>query len=168
MNMFAVIGNVCQPIELRYTPQGTAVCNVAIAHNRKWRDASGNQQENTTYFDITCWGGQAETASKYLKRGDKVAFNGHIEQDTWTDKESGQQRSKIKFVADVGGLHLLPNGRGGQSENQGSTSPTAEPAPATQPQQATTPTQPAQPAPTAAPTGGESFSGTNEEDDIPF
>jgi primosomal replication protein N len=69
INKIIVIGNLGRDPELRYTPQGNAVCNFSVATSEKKRDKAGEMQEVTTWFRVTTWNKQAENASKYLTKG---------------------------------------------------------------------------------------------------
>ena len=55
-NKIHIIGNLGRDPELRYTPQGTAVCQFSVATNERRRDKAGEQQDITTWFRVTCWG----------------------------------------------------------------------------------------------------------------
>jgi single-strand DNA-binding protein len=66
-NKIIVIGNLGRDPELRYTPQGNAVCDFSVATNEKRRDKSGELQSVVTWFKITLWNKQAENASKQFR-----------------------------------------------------------------------------------------------------
>src|SRR5437879_6978304 len=69
-NKIILVGNLVRDPELRYTPQGTPVCSFSLATNERRKDrATGENNDVTTWFRVTLWGGQAETASQYLSRG---------------------------------------------------------------------------------------------------
>lgn len=98
LNRVLLIGNLTRDPELRHTPRGTPVCDIAIAINRK---ISGeNPVEETTYIDITTWGRTAELSHKYLKKGSSVCVEGRLSTDSWTDKTTGEARSKLKVVGE--------------------------------------------------------------------
>ncbi|HEX8097307.1 MAG TPA: single-stranded DNA-binding protein, partial [Pyrinomonadaceae bacterium] len=63
-NKIIVVGNLGRDPELRYTPQGTAVCSFTMATNERRKAQTGEQQDITTWFRVTVWGKQAETVSK--------------------------------------------------------------------------------------------------------
>ena len=110
------MGNVTRDIELRATPKGTSVADIGLACNRVRMGENGQKIEEVTFVDVTLWGRQAEIAAQYLAKGKPVFIEGRLQMDTWTDKESGKQRSKLKVVGE--GMQLLgsPGGGGG---NQG-------------------------------------------------
>src|SRR5262249_44653243 len=68
-NKITIVGYLGRDPELRYTPQGTAVCNMSIATTEKRRDARGETEEHTIWFRVTAWGRQAELAAEYLAKG---------------------------------------------------------------------------------------------------
>lgn len=111
LNKVLLLGNLTRDPELRYTPKGTAVADIALAINRVWTNEQNQRQEETTYVDITLWGRQAELAQQYLTKGRGCFVEGRLQMDTWEDKATGQKRSKLKVVAE--NLQFLPDGKGG-------------------------------------------------------
>lgn len=111
LNKVLLLGNLTRDPELRYTPKGTAVADIALAINRVWTNEQNQKQEETTYVDITLWGRQAELAQQYLSKGRGCFIEGRLQMDTWEDKATGQKRSKLKVVAE--NLQFLPDGKGG-------------------------------------------------------
>ena len=97
-NKIIIVGNLGRDPELRYTPQGNAVCNFSMATNEKRRDKSGDLQDITTWFRITLWGRQAENASKYLQKGSPVYIEGRLKLDEWTDRD-GNTRQTLDVTA---------------------------------------------------------------------
>lgn len=95
-NKVIVVGNLGRDPELRYTPQGTAVCDFSIATNEKKRDKSGEMQNVTTWFRVTLWNKLAENASKYLTKGSPVYIEGRLRIEEWTDKD-GKNRSTLEI-----------------------------------------------------------------------
>jgi single-strand DNA-binding protein len=81
-------GNLGQNPELRYTAQGTPVCNFSVASNRRWTDNEGSMQEETTWFRISAWGKLGETCNQYLEKGRLVLVEGRLT----PDKETGGPR----------------------------------------------------------------------------
>jgi single-strand DNA-binding protein len=110
LNKVMLIGNLTRDPELRYTPKGTAVADIALAINRVWNNEQNQRQEETTFVDITLWGRQAELAQQYLTKGRGAYIEGRLQMDTWDDKQTGQKRSKLKVVAES--LQFLPDGKG--------------------------------------------------------
>jgi single-strand DNA-binding protein len=122
-NKIHIIGNLGRDPELRYTPQGTAVCQFSVATNERRRDKAGEQQDITTWFRITAWGKQAETASKYLSKGRRVYVEGRLHMEEWTDREGKARQtlevnaSEIQFLdsgaGDMEGIPARQSGGGG-------------------------------------------------------
>jgi len=83
---------------LRYSTQGTPVCTFSIATNEKRKDKTGEMQDHTTWFRVTLFGRQAETASQYLQKGRQVYIEGRLRVDEWTDRD-GKARYTLEVVA---------------------------------------------------------------------
>lgn len=92
-NKISILGNLGRDPELRYTPQGTPVCDFSVATSEKRKDSSGEPQEITTWFKVTFWGRQAELASQYLAKGRQVFVEGRLSQREWTDREGAKRHS---------------------------------------------------------------------------
>lgn len=107
-NKIIIVGNLGRDPELRYTPQGNAVCNFSVATNEKKKDKTGELQDITTWFRITLWGKQAENASKYLTKGSPVYVEGRLRVDEWTDRD-GMQRYTLEVQGTE--LHFIGGGR---------------------------------------------------------
>lgn len=73
INHVLLLGNLTRDPELRYTPAGTAVCQLGVALNRRWKVQAGETQQETTFVDVTVWARQAETVAAYLTKGRAVA-----------------------------------------------------------------------------------------------
>ena len=99
LNKVLLIGNLTKDPELRYTPNGTAVCDFRIAVNRVYT-TNGEKKEETCFIDINVWGRQAESVSKYLHKGSSAFIEGRLQLDQWEDKETRQNRSRMKVVAE--------------------------------------------------------------------
>jgi single-strand DNA-binding protein len=110
LNKVMLIGNVTRDPELRYTPKGTAVSEVGLAVNRRYR-IEDEVREETTFVDVTFWGRQAETINQYLKKGNPFFVEGRLQLDSWEDKASGQKRSKLRVVGE--NFQFLGGGGGG-------------------------------------------------------
>lgn len=108
LNKVTLLGNLTRDPEIRYTPKGTAVCEVGLAMNRVFSGDNGERREETTFVDVTLWGRTAEIAAEYLKKGRATLIEGRLQLDTWDDKQTGQKRSKLKVVGE--NLVLLPGG----------------------------------------------------------
>lgn len=103
-----VIGNLGRDPELRYTPQGDAVCDFSIAVNDRKRDKAGEFQDVTTWFKVTFWRKQAENASKYLTKGKSVYVEGRLQMEEWSDRDGNKrtslviQGSELQFIGERG------------------------------------------------------------------
>jgi single-strand DNA-binding protein len=114
INRVFLMGNLTRDPELRYTPGGSAVTEIGLAVNRRYKAQSGEMQEETTFVDITVWGRQAENVNQYLSKGRPVFVEGRLQLDSW-ETQDGQKRSKLKVVADnVQFLGSRSDGGGGQ------------------------------------------------------
>lgn len=98
-------GNLTADAELTYTGAGTARLTFSIAVNHIWRDADGEQQKKTSYFDCVAWRNTAENAGDFLEKGLGVIVMGRLEQRSWEDKE-GNKRSKVELVVDDIGVNV--------------------------------------------------------------
>ena len=137
-NKVLLLGNLTRDPEVRYTPKGSAVCDLGIAVNRSYTTDAGEKREEATFVDVTLWGRTAEVAGEYLKKGRPVFIEGRLQLDSWDDKQTGQKRSKLKVIGET--MQLLGSGRGGgapaeaSDEDRPSSRPTPPPKPSTQPQ----------------------------------
>jgi single-strand DNA-binding protein len=114
-NKIIVVGNLGRDPELRYTPQGNAVCDFSVATNEKRRDKSGELQSVVTWFKITLWGKQAENASKYLTKGSSVYIEGRLRIEEWTDRDSNKRFSLEVNATD---MQFLSGGRGDENNSE--------------------------------------------------
>lgn len=120
MNKVILIGNLTRDPQVRYTPGGTAVCEVGIANNRSWFDKESNsRKEVTTFVDVTYWGRTAEVASEYLVKGSQILVEGRLDLDQWDDKETGKKRSKLKVTGET--MQMLGKKPSGAGNSQPAT-----------------------------------------------
>lgn len=147
-NKIIIVGNLGRDPELRYTPQGTAVCDFSMATNERKRDKSGEFQEVATWFRITLWRNQAENAAKYLKKGSQVYIEGRLSIEEWTDRDGNSRQTLAVQASD---MHFL-GGRGEGSAMSESGEPEFAGPASSEPQSSSAPA-------TRAPTN---------DDDIPF
>jgi len=144
VNKVFLMGNLTRDVQVKHTANNTAVANLGLAVNRRYKNASGEMQEETTFVDCEAWGRTAETMGKYLSKGRPVFIEGRLRLNEWEDRD-GNRRSKLLVVVDTftfvdsrgGG-----GGGGGQRDSYQSTS--------------------------TAPAGGGGPSGGASDDDIPF
>src|SRR5437763_10633808 len=113
-NKIILVGNLGRDPELRYTPQGTPVCSFTMATNERRKDRAGETQDVTTWFKVTLWGRQAETASQFLTKGRPVYIEGRLRVEEWTDRD-GRQR----YTLEVHATDMQFLGGGGRAEDAG-------------------------------------------------
>ena len=121
MNKVFLIGNLTKDPEMRSTQSGVAVCNFAIAVNRRFKNANGEQE--TDFLNVIAWRQLAELCGKYLVKGRKVAVTGSIQTRTYEAKD-GSKRTAWDIVADEVEF-LTPQGH--HSGTDGFGAPTGEP-----------------------------------------
>lgn len=101
LNKVFLAGNLTRDPEIKYLPSGTAVADLGLAVNRRWFDRNaGEKREETLFVDVTVWDKSAEFCKNYLHKGSAIIVEGRLKMDTWQDKQSGQNRSKIAVVAE--------------------------------------------------------------------
>lgn len=148
INKVILIGNLGQDPEVKYMPQGDAVCNITVATSESWKDKNtGEQKEKTEWHRVVFFRRLAEIVGEYLKKGSKVYIEGRLQTRKWQD-QSGNDRYTTEIVANE--MQMLDSRGGGggnfdQSSNRSSGQPSSQ--------------QPA-----AAPAGGMA----DFDDDIPF
>src|SRR5450755_4925585 len=125
-NKVILLGNLTRDPEVRYTPKGSAVCDLGLAVNRNYTLDNGEKREEVTFVDVVLWARLAEIAGEYLKKGRPVFIEGRLQLDTWDDKQSGQKRSKLRVIGET--MQLLGSrpsggGGGGGGDEEGSGAP---------------------------------------------
>ncbi len=141
-NKVILLGNLTRDPEVRYTPKGSAVCDLGIAVNRAYTTEGGERREEVTFVDVVLWARLAEIAGEYLRKGRPVFIEGRLQMDSWDDKQTGQKRTKLRVVGES--MQLLgsrPAGAGGETadEDRVGTSAGGKTAP---PPKAARPTEP--------------------------
>lgn len=107
-NKIIIVGYLGREPELRYTPQGTAVCNFSVATTERRKDKSGEFQDVTTWFNVSLWGNRAETVNQYLSKGKLVYIEGRLTQREYQDKDGNTRTSldvnasELQFVGSRG------------------------------------------------------------------
>jgi len=99
LNRVIIIGNLTRDPELKYTPNGTAVCTFGVATNRTWTTADGQQKEDVQYHRIVAWQKLAELCGKLLNKGKKVFLEGRLTYRTFVGRD-GQERNITEIVLD--------------------------------------------------------------------
>jgi single-strand DNA-binding protein len=152
INTVTVSGNLTRDPEVRNLPSGQAVCSLRIAHNERFKDASGEWADRTAYFDVTIWSGLGEWMGRNLHKGQKVVVSGRLRWREW--ESEGQKRQAVDITADSVVPVVRDNG-GGSGGSGGRGAPSDVPADFSDFQ------------PAAPPSGGGS-SRPPADDDIPF
>jgi single-strand DNA-binding protein len=146
INKVILIGNLGQDPELRYTGNGTAVCNMRLATSESYKDANGEWVEKTEWHTVVAWSRLAEICNEYLKKGSQVYFEGSLQTRSWEDRDGN-----TRYTTEVKAREMLILGSrdgGSGSFNQGA-----------RPQQQA-PSKPRQPA-------GDDYTFA-PDDDLPF
>lgn len=111
INKVILIGNLGRDPEVRYTPNGSAVCNISVATTRNWKDkSSGDKVEETEWHRVVFYDRLAEIAGEYLKKGRPVYVEGRLKTRKWQDKE-GKDTYTTEVIAD--NMQLLGGREGG-------------------------------------------------------
>src|SRR3989344_4513975 len=105
LNKVFLIGRMAADPETRSTQSGQQVATLRVATNRVWNDKNGQKQEAVEFHSIVAWGGLADVAGKYLKKGQLAMFEGRLQTRSWQD-QAGQKRYRTEIVAE--GLQLGP------------------------------------------------------------
>ncbi len=171
INKVILIGNLGRDPEVRYTPSGSAVCNITVATSRNWKDKNtGDKVEETEWHRVVFYDRLAEIAGEYLKKGRPVYVEGRLKTRKWQDKD-GVEKYTTEIIADnmqlLGGREGMGGGdeggggggysRGDEGGGGGGGERSARPA--------------QRPAPRQAPAAAQQKSATgfdDMDDDIPF
>ena len=97
LNRAQIIGNLTRDPELRYTPNGTAVCSFSVATNRNWTTDSGEKREEVEFHRVVAWNKLAEICSQYLVKGRKVFLEGRLSTRNW-NAQDGTQKSTTEII----------------------------------------------------------------------
>ena len=95
LNNMTIAGNLTADPQINETHTGVAVCNVTIATNEYYTKNDGSKGENVNFIDVSLFDKQAQTASKYLKKGSPILVQGNIKSEQW-ENENGEKRSRIR------------------------------------------------------------------------
>jgi single-strand DNA-binding protein len=115
INKVILIGNLGQDPELRYTGSGTAVCNLRIATNESYKDASGQLVDKTEWHSVVAWARLAEICGEYLKKGSQVYIEGSLQTRSYEDKDK-----VTKYTTEIKAREMMMlSGRGGDGASGG-------------------------------------------------
>ncbi len=101
LNKVMLIGNLTRDPELRYTPQGTAVCTMGLATNRTWITDSGDKKEETEFHRIVAWNKLAELCSQLLFKGRRVFVEGRLQTRQWTGQDGAARQATEIVIEDM-------------------------------------------------------------------
>lgn len=100
LNQVNLIGHLTRDVELKHTPNGTAVANFGLGVNRKWRTDKGEDKQEVVFVEITAWARIAEVCAEYLHKGSPVFVSGRLSLDSWVDKQTNQKRSRLTVTVE--------------------------------------------------------------------
>jgi single-strand DNA-binding protein len=124
VNKVILIGNLGRDPETRYTADGAPITNVSIATTRRYKDASGQPQEETEWHRVAFFGRLAEIAGEYLRKGRPVYVEGRLRTRKWTDKD-GNEKYTTEIVAE--NMQLLGSREGAGAGDRGGDFDASEP-----------------------------------------
>lgn len=131
LNKVQLIGNLTRDPELRYTPNGAAVCTIGIATNRAWTTEAGEKKEEVEFHRVVAWNKLAELCSQLLTKGRKIYVEGRLRTNTWTAQDGTQKSSTEIVIEDM----ILLDSKRPIAAGEGGEQP-APAAPSDQPQAA--------------------------------
>lgn len=117
LNKVQLIGNLTRDPELRYTPNGNAVCSFSIATNRNWTTDSGEKREEVDFHRIVAWNKLAEICSQYLTKGQKTYVEGRLSTRNWTGQDGTQKTTTEVVIDDM--ILLGAKGQGSAPSGEG-------------------------------------------------
>ena len=166
VNKVIIVGNLGKDPEVRYAPSGAAICSIAVATSRQWKDkTSGERQEETEWHRNTFFDRLAEVAGEYLKKGRSVYVEGRLKTRKYTDKD-GVEKYATDIIATE--MQLLGSREGGGAGGGGGDMDTGESS-ARPPAAARSASAPrTAPTPRPAPAGKSNTGFDDMDDDIPF
>jgi single-strand DNA-binding protein len=99
MNSITIVGRAGKDPEVKYFESGTVVANLRVAVRGLKKD------DEPEWFSLEIWGKTAQVAADYVRKGSLIGVLGRIKTERWTDRTTGQERSKPVVV--VNSLELL-------------------------------------------------------------
>lgn len=112
LNKVMLIGNLTRDPEMRYTPQGTAVCTFGLATNRSWTTESGEKKDEADFHNIVAWNKLAEICAQLLKKGRKVYVEGRLSTRSWQAQDGTQKQRTEVVINDMVILDKREDGAG--------------------------------------------------------
>lgn len=155
MNEAFIIGNLARDPELKWINKETCVVKFQLATNERWLDKDGNKMEKTDWHNCSAWGKKAETISKFVKKGDRIAIRGKIRNNNFETKE-GTKVYGYEIVVENFEFCGGKKSNGDSNDNS-------------QNDQASEPPHEEEPKKTTRQSGKKSnLNGSEQDDDIPF
>lgn len=135
VNKVILVGNLGRNPEVRYNPDGAAICNVSVATTSQWKDRNtGERREETEWHRVVFYNRLAEIAGEYLTKGRSVYIEGQLKTRKWQDKQTGADRYTTEIVANqmqmLGGREDDASSAAPAPTQSRASTPSARPAPA--------------------------------------
>ncbi len=118
INRVVLIGRLVKDPDLKYTQTGTSIASFSIANNRTYV-SGGEKKEQVSYFNCIAWGKPGEVIAQYMKKGQRISVDGHLQQRSWDDKD-GNKKYAVEVVVDNFQFLTSPAGTG-NAEASGSS-----------------------------------------------
>lgn len=128
MNKIILIGRLVRDPELRYTPNGAAVCSFTLAVDRPYNSQSNEREAD--FIDIVVWNKIAENVAKYITKGRQVGVEGRLQIRSYEGND-GQRRWRTEVIANQ--VEFLGSGGGGGERMAQEMAPTSQPTPPSEP-----------------------------------
>lgn len=113
MNKVILMGNLTRDPELKELPSGNKVCDFGLAVNRTYTTQSGEQRDETTFVELSCFARGGEVIHQYTRKGSPLFVEGRLRYDSWTN-DHGEKRNKLNVIVET--FQLLPDGKPGGQE----------------------------------------------------
>ena len=110
MNKVMLMGNLTRQPEVKTLPSGNSVCEFGLAMNRKFTTRDGDEREEVTYVELSCFGRGGDVIKQYCDKGSPLFVEGRLRYDSWQN-DKGEKRNRLSVIVD--NFQLLPDGRGG-------------------------------------------------------
>src|SRR5271163_4923470 len=118
INRVVLVGRLTRDPELRALPSGASVSSLRVACNSSKREPEGGYSERPNYFDVSVYGASAESVSRYMRKGSRVALDGRLEWREWETADQ-QKRQAVSIVADTVQFLDSPGDRSAGVEEDG-------------------------------------------------
>ena len=126
MNKVILMGNLTRDPELKTLPSGNKVCDFGLAVNRTYTTQSGEQREETTFVELSCFGRGGEVITQYCHKGSALFVEGRLRYDSW-ENDQGEKRSQLNVIVET--FQLLPDGKRGGGSQTNNPYPDPSPGP---------------------------------------